>query len=44
MVSKIIIKQVKDVHNLNINVEKTNLINNLIIKEYVNEYQGNEYY
>ena len=44
MVSKIIIKQVKDVHNLNINVEKTNLINNLIVKEYVNEYQGNEYY
>ena len=36
MVSKIIIKQVKDVHNLNINVEKTNLINNLIVKEYVN--------
>lgn len=44
MISKIIIKQVKDVHNLNINVEKTNLINNLIVKEYVNEYQGNEYY
>ena len=43
MISKIIIKQVKDVHKLNINVEKTNLINNLIVKEYINEFLGNEY-
>jgi type I restriction enzyme, R subunit len=42
MFSNIIINQFKVIHKLPIDVEKTNLINNLIVKEYINEYQGNE--
>ena len=40
MVSKVVIEKFNNIHNFSIDLDKINRINNMVVKEYINEYNG----
>ncbi len=40
MISRLIVDQLKNKHNLPLDVKRTKFINGLIVKEYMNEFYG----
>ncbi len=40
MASKVVIEKFNNIHNFSIDLEKINKINNMLVKEYINEYNG----